>query len=56
MANKIIFPHICPKCQKTVANNQQELEEKFGMRNMKNGTGVITHSTNQSWCKVCRNK
>lgn len=56
MANKIKFPHVCPKCEKTTASNQQELEEKFGMRNMKNNSGEVSHSTNQSWCKVCRSK
>ncbi len=48
MAGKITLPHICPKCLKKKAESYQELEEKFGFRNVSNG--VI----NQSWCRKCR--
>lgn len=44
----IKLPHKCPKCGK-VANSHQELEDKFGFRNMGNGTMRA-----QSQCKVCR--
>lgn len=51
MSGSIKIPHICPKCNITKANNYEELEEKFGFRNL-NKTTV----TNQSWCRDCRKK
>lgn len=47
-SGSIKLPHKCPKCGKT-ANSHQELEEKFGFRNMGNGTLRA-----QSQCKSCR--
>jgi len=47
----IKLPHTCPKCGKVTANTYQELEEKFGLRNMGNG-----EFRNQSWCRECRKK
>ena len=44
----IKLPHKCPKCEKT-ANSHQEVEKKFGYRNM--GDGKIRA---QSQCKACR--
>lgn len=51
MAGKITLPHICPKCKVTVATNYDELEKKFGFRNIS-----PTTVTNQSWCRECRKK
>ena len=48
MSGTLKLPHTCPYCKKTVANNYQELDEKFGFRNMPAG------ATNQSWCRECR--
>lgn len=48
MSGKITLPHTCPKCSKTTAKTFQELDEKFGFRNVANG--VIK----QSWCRKCR--
>ena len=48
---KITLPHICPKCGVTKANTYQELDEKFGFRNM--GADSMR---NQSWCRKCRSK
>jgi len=47
----IKLPHTCPKCQDVTATTYQELEEKFGLRNM--GDGKVR---NQSWCRECRKK
>ena len=47
----IKLPHTCPKCNKVTATTHQELEEKFGFRNMGNNT-----IRNQSWCRECRKK
>jgi len=47
----IKLPHTCPKCKKVTATTYQELEEKFGFRNMGNKT-----IRNQSWCRECRKK
>ena len=47
--NSIPLPHICPKCNKTKANNFKELEELFGFRHMDS-----KKFRNQSWCKKCR--
>ncbi len=44
----IAIPHKCPKCGKT-ANSHQEIEEKFGYRNMSDGKIRA-----QSQCKACR--
>lgn len=44
----IKIPHKCPKCGK-VANSYQEIEAKFGFRNMGNDTVRA-----QSQCKDCR--
>jgi len=38
----------CPNCGKK-ANNEKEVKEKFGLRNM--GDGIIYV---QSWCRKCR--
>ena len=46
---KIILPWICPNCNKTRVDTQAELEEKFGLRKMEDGT-----VRNQSWCRRCR--
>ena len=46
---KIILPWRCPNCNKTRVDTQAELEEKFGLRKMGDGT-----VRNQSWCKRCR--
>jgi len=46
----IKLPHTCPKCKITTANTYQELEKKFGFRNMGNEV------RNQSWCRECRKK
>lgn len=48
---KITLPHTCPKCNAKTATTHQELEEKFGYRNMGDQT-----VRNQSWCKECRSK
>lgn len=48
--SKIALPHKCPKCAK-VATNYQELEERFGFRNMDK-----VSMRNQSWCRDCRKK
>ncbi|HDR0682233.1 hypothetical protein [Pasteurella multocida] len=50
MSGKLNLPHTCPNCKKVTAKNYQELDEKFGFRNVPNGT------TNQSWCRDCRSK
>ena len=47
----IKLPHTCPKCKNVTATTYQELEEKFGLRNM--GDGKVR---NQSWCRECRKK
>ena len=47
---KITLPHICPNCGKK-AITYQELDEKFGFRNMNNKS-----MRNQSWCRDCRKK
>ena len=46
---KIILPWRCPNCNKTRVDTQAELEEKFGLRKMGDGT-----VRNQSWCRRCR--
>ena len=46
---KIILPWRCPNCNITRANTREELEEKFGLRKMGDGT-----VRNQSWCRGCR--
>ena len=46
---KIILPRRCPNCNITRANTREELEEKFGLRKMGDGT-----VRNQSWCRGCR--
>ena len=56
MSNSIKLPHTCPKCNVTTAKNLQELEEKFGLRNMKDSTGSVKELREQSWCKECRSK
>jgi len=38
----------CPCCRK-VAKGEQEIEEKFGYRNMENGDRIP-----QSYCRACR--
>lgn len=38
----------CPCCRK-VAKGEQEIEEKFGYRNMENGDCIP-----QSYCRACR--
>ncbi len=48
---KITLPHKCPKCEITEAKTYQELDEKFGFRNMDE-----TSMRNQSWCRECRKK
>lgn len=47
-SGSIKLPHKCPQCP-TVANSHQEIQEKFGFRNMDNGTVRA-----QSQCKKCR--
>ena len=47
----IKLPHTCPKCSIVTAKTYQELEEKFGFRNMGN-----EKIRNQSWCRECRKK
>jgi len=47
---KITLPHKCPKCGKE-AKIYQELDEKFGFRNMDKDS-----MRNQSWCRDCRKK
>jgi hypothetical protein len=47
---KITLPHKCPKCGKE-AKTYQELDEKFGFRNMNKNS-----MRNQSWCRECRKK
>lgn len=49
MSGSIKLPHTCPKCKKTTATTYQELEEKFGFRNLS-----PSKATNQSWCRKCR--
>lgn len=49
-SGKITLPHACPNCAKK-ASTHQELEEKFGFRNMGDNS-----MRNQSWCKECRSK
>ncbi len=51
MAGKITLPHTCPKCKNVKATNYDELEEKFGFRNIDEKS-----VTNQSWCRECRKK
>lgn len=48
MSGSVNLPHTCPHCKKTIARTYKELDEKFGFRNIPNGT------TNQSWCRECR--
>ena len=48
MPGSIRLPHTCPKCKKETAHTHQELDEKFGFRNLPSG------ASNQSWCKKCR--
>ncbi len=48
---KITLPHRCPKCEKEEAKTYQELEKKFGFRNMNKNS-----MRNQSWCRNCRKK
>lgn len=48
MAGKINLPHVCPSCKKE-ARTYQELEAKFGFRNLNSES-----ATNQSWCRDCR--
>lgn len=50
MSGTLKLPHTCPKCKKVVAHTYQELDDKFGFRNVPTGT------TNQSWCRTCRSK
>ena len=38
----------CRGCNK-VANNEQQVDELFGLRNMENGTVLV-----QSYCRDCR--
>jgi hypothetical protein len=47
MTGTIVLPHKCPKCG-TEAKTYQELDVKFGFRNMPSG------AANQSWCRECR--
>lgn len=47
---KITLPHTCPKCDKE-ATTYQELDDKFGFRNMNTDS-----MRNQSWCGDCRKK
>ncbi len=47
---KITLPHKCPQCGK-VAATYQELDDKFGFRNMN-----ADSMRNQSWCRDCRKK
>ncbi len=49
MAQGKCLPHICPNVKK--AETYQELEKRFGFRNM-NGNSM----RNQSWCRECRKK
>jgi len=49
---KITLPHICPNCKIVKATTYQEVEEKFGFRNMDNKNYI----RNQSWCRECRKK
>ena len=48
---KITLPHKCPKCKATEATTYQELDDKFGFRNMNKDS-----MRNQSWCRECRKK
>ncbi len=48
---KITLPHTCSNCNNVTATTYQELEEKFGFRNMDK-----TSMRNQSWCRKCRKK
>ena len=48
---KITLPHKCPKCKETEAISYQELDEKFGFRNMSKDS-----MRNQSRCRECRKK
>jgi len=48
---KITLPHTCPNCNNVTATTYQELEEKFGFRNMDKKS-----MRNQSWCIECRKK
>ena len=50
-SGKITLPHTCPKCNITKATTYQELETKFGFRNMGDNS-----MRNQSWCRDCRKK
>ncbi|SNV32553.1 Uncharacterised protein [Actinobacillus suis] len=50
MSGTVNLPHTCPKCKSVTAKTHQELEQKFGFRNVPNG------ATNQSWCRSCRSK
>jgi len=49
-ANPAAFPHICPKCKKTTANDASELQSLFGHRITKTGMKP------QSYCLECRYK
>jgi len=48
---KITLPHTCPNCKNVTAITYQELDEKFGFRNMDKNS-----MRNQSWCRECRKK
>ncbi len=48
---KIAIPHTCPHCKVVTAVTREELEEKFGLRNMNEDL-----TRNQSWCRECRKK
>jgi hypothetical protein len=48
---KITLLHTCPKCRLVTATTYQELDEKFGFRNMNKNS-----MRNQSYCRECRKK
>ncbi len=50
-SGQITLPHICPKCKIEIAIDYQELEKKFGFRNIDQAS-----MRNQSWCRECRKK
>lgn len=52
MAGKIKLPHVCPKCKETIAKDYEDLEKKFGFRNISEEKEASI--TNQSWCRECR--
>ena len=47
----ITLPHTCPNCKLVIATTYQELDKKFGFRNMNEKS-----MRNQSWCRECRRK